>query len=199
MWFSLQVSLELKRQHNTTPTWFRNVNQSPHRKFFSSILPFFSFLFLAVDFCRFCVLIRFFHPRQYVQWPPTSKDFYTRSYPLHYFLNLILEKEPVFPFLMLSAKQGNYCYHFYNVFGMTRCLTGDWNRDLPDSMPVLYQYVIDESLSNHESANKLYYTNGHLNHNGNMYIIILNTTCMWVFYLLFTVFACGLVLFDSIR
>ena len=25
-----------------------------------------------------------------------SKDFYTRSYPLHYILNLILEKEPVF-------------------------------------------------------------------------------------------------------
>ena len=125
--------------------------------------------------------------------------FYPIFYPLHYFLNLILEKEPVFPFLMLSAKQGNYWDHFYNVFGMTRCLTGDWNRDLPDSMPVLYQYAIDESLSNHESANKLYYTNGHLNHNGNMYIIILNTTCMWVFYLRLTVFACGLVLFDSIR
>jgi len=26
---------------------------------------------------------------------------------------------------MLSAKQGNYWYHFYNVFGMTRSLTGD--------------------------------------------------------------------------
>ena len=36
----------------------------------------------------------------------TSKDFYTRSYPLHYFLILFLEKEPVFPFSMLSAKQG---------------------------------------------------------------------------------------------
>jgi len=47
------------------------------------------------------------------------------SYPLHYFLILILEKEPVFPFLMLSAKQANYWYHFYNVFGMTRSLTGD--------------------------------------------------------------------------
>jgi len=28
----------------------------------------------------------------------------------------------------LSAKQGNYWYHFYNVFGMTRSLTGDWTR-----------------------------------------------------------------------
>ena len=51
--------------------------------------------------------------------------FYPRFYPLHYFLILILEKEPVFPFSMLSAKQGNYGYHFYNVFGMTRSLTGD--------------------------------------------------------------------------
>ena len=34
-----------------------------------------------------------------------------------YFPILILEKKPVFPFLMFSAKQGNY--HFYNVFGMT--------------------------------------------------------------------------------
>jgi len=24
----------------------------------------------------------------------------------------------VFPFLMFSAKQGNYWYHFYNVFGI---------------------------------------------------------------------------------
>ena len=39
---------------------------------------------------------------------------------------LILEKEPVFPFSMLSAtKQGNYWHHNYFVFGMTRSLTGD--------------------------------------------------------------------------
>ena len=29
----------------------------------------------------------------------------------HYFLIFILEKEPVFPFSMLSAKQGNHWYH----------------------------------------------------------------------------------------
>ena len=86
---------------------------------------FFKFVF---DFCRFCVVIWFFHPRHNSQWPPTSKDFYTRSYPLHDFLILILEKEPVFPFSMLSAKQGNSWYHFYFVFGMTRSLTGDWTR-----------------------------------------------------------------------
>ena len=44
--------------------------------------------------CWFCVIIRFFHPHHNGQWPPTSKDFYTRSYPLHYFLILLLEKEP---------------------------------------------------------------------------------------------------------
>ena len=31
--------------------------------------------FLAFDFCRFCVVIQFFHPRHNGQWPPTSKDF----------------------------------------------------------------------------------------------------------------------------
>ena len=39
---------------------------------------------------------------------------------------------------LLSAKQGNYWYHFYKVFGMTRSLTGDWTRDLPHSKPALY-------------------------------------------------------------
>ena len=39
-----------------------------------------------------------------------------------YFPILILEKEPVFPFLMFSAKQGNYWYH---VFGMTLSLNVD--------------------------------------------------------------------------
>ena len=60
-------------------------------------------VFLAFDFCRFCVVIHFFQPRHNGQWPPTLKDFYTRSYPLQYFHILILEKEPVFPFSMLSA------------------------------------------------------------------------------------------------
>ena len=46
--------------------------------------------FLAFDFCRFCMVIRFFHPRHNGQWPQTSKDFYIRSYPLHYFLIFLL-------------------------------------------------------------------------------------------------------------
>ena len=32
-------------------------------------------VFLAFDFCRFCVVIRCFHHRHYGQWPPTSKVF----------------------------------------------------------------------------------------------------------------------------
>ena len=83
---------------------------------------FFYFYFLAFAFCRFCVVIRFFHPRHNGQWPPTSKDFYPRFYPLHYFPILILEKEPVFPFSMLSAKQGNYWYHFYIQNTLIQCI-----------------------------------------------------------------------------
>ena len=60
---------------------------------------------------------------------PMTSDFEGFSIPdfIHYiyFPILILEKEPAFPFLMFSAKQGNYWYHFYNVFGMTRSLTGN--------------------------------------------------------------------------
>ena len=97
---------------------------------------------VAFNFCRFCVIIRFYHPHHNGQWPPTSKDFYPRSYPLHFCSILILQKEPVFPFLMLSANQGNYWFHFYNVFGMTRSLTGDWTRDLPHLKPTLYQQAI---------------------------------------------------------
>ena len=88
-------------------------------------------IFLAFDFCRFYVVIRFFHPRHNGQWPPTSKDFYPRFYPLHLIFYPNSWKKSVFPFLMFSAKQWHYWYHFYNVFGITRSLTGDWTRDLP--------------------------------------------------------------------
>ena len=49
-------------------------------------------IFLAFDFCRFCVIIRFFHPRHNGQWPPTSKDFHPRSYPLHFLSYLYSSK-----------------------------------------------------------------------------------------------------------
>ena len=81
---------------------------------------------------------------------PMTSDFEGFSIPdfIHYIYSpiLILEKEPVFPFLMLSAKQGNYLVPFYNVFGMTSSLTGDWTRDLPHSMPALYHWAIEEVM-----------------------------------------------------
>ena len=71
-----------------------------------------------------------------------TSDFEAFSIPvcIHYIFVpiLILQKKQVFPFLRLSAKQENYWYHFYNVFGMTRSLTGDRTRDLPHSKPALY-------------------------------------------------------------
>ena len=76
---------------------------------------------------------------------PITSDFEGFSFPdcIHYiyFPILIIEIEPVFcyfPFWMFSAKQGHYWYHLYNVFGMTRSLTGDWTWDLPHSKPALY-------------------------------------------------------------
>ena len=90
--------------------------------------------FLGFDFCRFCVVIRFFHPRH-------SEGFSIPDF-IHYiyFPILILEKEPVFPFWMFSAKQGNYWYHLYNVFGMTLSLTGDWTWELEAStLPLGYR------------------------------------------------------------
>ena len=94
---------------------------------------FFSF-FLAFDFCRFCVVIRFFSsPPQ----RPMTSDFEGFLYQI---LSITLlsyrnswEKALISLFLMSSAKQGNYWYHFYNVFGMTWSLTGDWTRDLQHS------------------------------------------------------------------
>ena len=94
--------------------------------------------FFSVRLLSVLLIIQFFHPRHNGQWSQTLKDYFTRSYPLHYFLILFFEKEPVFPFSMFSAKQGNYWIHFYNVFGMTRSLTGDWIWDLPHSMLSLY-------------------------------------------------------------
>jgi len=84
------------------------------------------YFFLAFDLCWFCVIIRgFFIPAT------TANDLRLRRISIPDFIHyifcsiLILQKEPVFHFLMPSAKQGNYWYHFYNVFGMTRSLTGD--------------------------------------------------------------------------
>ena len=66
---------------------------------------FFIFLFfLAFDFCRFCVVIRFFHPRHNGQWRPTLKDFLSQILSITFiFPILILVKEPVFSLLECSV------------------------------------------------------------------------------------------------
>jgi len=61
---------------------------------------------------------------------PTTSDFegfLSQILSITFFvLSFIFQKEPVFPFLLLSAKQGNYWYQFvYNVFGMMRSVL-DW-------------------------------------------------------------------------
>ena len=88
----------------------------------------FRFFFRFFRFCRFCIVPFFSSPPQ----RPMTSNFEGFSILdfIHYiyFPFLILEKE-YFPFWMFSAKQGHYCYHFYNVFGMTRSLSGDWTRE----------------------------------------------------------------------
>ena len=58
---------------------------------------------LAFDFCQVgsAWLFSFFTPATTANDLRLRKDFYPRFYPLHYFLILILEKEPVFPFSVL--------------------------------------------------------------------------------------------------
>ena len=94
---------------------------------------------------------------------PMTSDFEWFSIPdlIHYiyFPILILEKESVFPFSMLSAKQGSYWFHlvwrgpwqeiepgtsrprsqhYTTRLSRRRSLTGDWTRDLTHSKPALY-------------------------------------------------------------
>ena len=74
------------------------------------------------------------------QRPMTSdfKGFLSQILSITLFSYLNSWERAIIPFSMLSAKQGNHWYHFYNVFGMTWSLTGDWNRDLPPPKPALH-------------------------------------------------------------
>ena len=64
-----------------------------------------------------------FHILCYIYCIPTLLNLYVRGKAI--LLHCSLRKSRFFPFSMVSAKQENYWYHFYNVFGMTRSLTGD--------------------------------------------------------------------------
>ena len=100
------------------------------------------FVFLSFFSVRLSSVLRghsFFSSLHNGQWPPTWNEFLSQIVSITFiFLSKFLRKSQYFSFWMFSAKQGNYWYHFYNVFNMTRSLTGDWTRDLPHSMPALY-------------------------------------------------------------
>ena len=70
-------------------------------------------LFLSLDFCRFCVVSHFFIPATTANDLRLRSIFYPRFYPLHFFPHLISSERASISLLMLSAKQGNYWYHFY--------------------------------------------------------------------------------------
>ena len=59
-------------------------------------------------FCRFCVVIWFFHPRHNGQWPPTSNDFLSQIWSITFFSYLNSSEKASISLLMLSAKQGNH-------------------------------------------------------------------------------------------
>ena len=98
--------------------------------------------FLAYNFCQFCVVISTTMANDIRLRRISTPDF------IHYIVSPILtiEKEPVFSFLMLGAKQGNYWYHFDDVFRMTRSLTGDWTRKRLHSKPALYCHANEETV-----------------------------------------------------
>ena len=55
-------------------------------------------MFLAFDFCRFCVVIRFVHPRHNGQWPPTAKDFLSHILSITFIYLNSWERASIFPF-----------------------------------------------------------------------------------------------------
>ena len=103
------------------------------------------------NICFFSVrLLSVLRGHSFVSSPPQgpmTSDFEGFSIPdfIHYIYLLLFtfylnswERASMFSFGMFSAKQGYYWYHYYNVFGMTRSLTGNWTRVLPHSKPALY-------------------------------------------------------------
>ena len=102
-----------------------------------------------------------------------------------------MRKSQYFPFWMFSAKQGNYWNHFYNVFGMTQSLNGDWTRDLPHSKPGLYHYI-----DSHLQAPFLEHSFGpYLNsHQGTSVLWI--SICLWLLSVLCTFLMRHLITFQ---
>ena len=98
-----------------------------------------------IDFCRFRVVIRFFPSPP--QRPMTSRlRRITMQDLIHYIivLSYFLRKSQYFPFQCSVLDKGTTWYHFYNVFGMTRSLTGDRTREPPaleaSTLPLGYRW-----------------------------------------------------------
>ena len=91
---------------------------------------------LAFAFCRFSLIIRFFIPAT------TANDLRLRriSIPdfIHYIFVLSLFFKKRFSLFNVVCQTREVLLQFNNVFGMTRSLTGVWNRDLTQSMSALY-------------------------------------------------------------
>ena len=68
----------------------------------------FLIIFLAFDFCRFCVVIRFFIPATTANDLRLLRIFYPRFYPLHLFSYLnSWERASIFPFECWVLNKGN--------------------------------------------------------------------------------------------
>ena len=73
-----------------------------------------------ITVCRFCVVIQVFHPRHNGRWPPKMTFYFeglsSQILPITYFSSYLKSWErAIISLQMLSAKQGNYWYHFFIV------------------------------------------------------------------------------------
>ena len=105
-------------------TWIIIITLNMHFQFFF-------IFFLAFDF------LSVLHGHSGCSIPATTANDLRLQWFLSQILSIIFIFQ-YFPFLCSVLNKGTTWYHFYNVFGMTRSLTGDWARDLPHLKPALY-------------------------------------------------------------
>ena len=93
-------------------------------------------IFLAFDFCRFCVVIWFFHPCHNCQWPRLRRIFYPRCYPLHLFSYLnSWERASIFPFECSVLNKGTTG----TIFIMSLVWRGPWLGIEANTIPLGYR------------------------------------------------------------
>ena len=85
----------------------------------------FLFCFLVFDFCRFCMVIRFFIPATTANDLRHRRIFYLRFYPLHLFTYLnSWERASIFPFECSVLNKGSTGTIFITSL-VWRCFTSD--------------------------------------------------------------------------